>query len=86
MKMTYLEGLSIFGYLIFPLSGAALFNAVFSFLPNFLKILVVFLSLGVCVRSSYFLFEGVVSEDKVFVVLFPVLLFELCLTWFVVFA
>ena len=86
MKISYLEGVSIFGYLIFPLSVAALFNCFFSFLPSFLKILVVFLGLGVSVRSSYFLFQRVVSEDKVFVVLFPVLLFECCLTWFVVFA
>ena len=86
IRISYLEGLSIFGYLIFPLSFVALVNSILYFLPCFLRFLIITLGFFGSLKSGKDIFENLCGEDKVFLTLFPILLWQLAMAWFVFFA
>jgi hypothetical protein len=53
IQMNFLAGFAMIGYLMFPLVGASIFNAIFHFLPFILKAPVILMALLASLNISW---------------------------------
>ena len=83
-KISIFQSVCVLGYCVFPIAFASLITLLMkSFLPFFVKAIVVILGF-VWATSSSVRFMGVlVSKEKKLLAVYPVFLFYLFLSWFV---
>lgn len=83
IQMNFFAGYATIGYLMFPLTGASIFNAIFHFLPFFLKFPVTLLALFASLKISWNLCLKISGQQNVFLTFYPISLFNICLSFFI---
>lgn len=80
--LTVMQGASVIGYAMFPMNAAAVFLSLFYFLPHFLKVAVILVSIACSIKCGFETVKVIAPKEKVALVFYPLVLFYLGLGCF----
>ena len=84
-KVSFFQSVCVLGYCVFPVNLAALAIVLFkSFLPFLVKAIIVGIGFAWATKSSVGFMAALVTENKKMLAVYPVCLFYLFLSWFVI--